>query len=89
MPAPSLRLMSTAHCSACEAALDLLIGMPELRGQALAVIEVAEDEALLARYGERLPVLVADAQELGWPFGQAEVRGWLDTFRDRGGGTDV
>lgn len=73
MPGTPLRLMSTAHCSACESALDLLLGMPELRGHVLSVIEVADDERLLARYGERLPVLVVDARELGWPFGREQV----------------
>lgn len=77
MPVIPFRLMSTAHCSACEAALDLLIGMPEMRGHSLLVVEVADDDRLLARYGERVPVLVGYARELCWPFDQAEVRRWL------------
>jgi len=80
--------MSTAHCSACEAALDLMFSMPEMRGWSLRVVEVAEDESLVERYGARLPVLLLGGKELSWPFGAAEVRGLLDIVRtEEEGGT--
>lgn len=71
----ALTLLSTEHCSLCERALDLLLSMPELRGLTLRVVDVAEDEALLERYGPRLPVLIWAERELDWPFGAAEVAG--------------
>lgn len=74
-----LTLMSTDHCQLCEQALDLLLGMPELRGRALRVVDVAEHDELLARYGERLPVLVAEHEELDWPFHRADVVRLLGT----------
>ena len=73
----ALTLLSTEHCSLCERALDLLLSMPELRGVTLRVVDVARDDALLERYGARVPVLVRAGRELDWPFGPAEVVGLL------------
>ncbi len=46
--------------------------MPELAGTQLKVVDVAEDESLQARYGQRLPVLSLAGRgvplELDWPF---------------------
>ena len=69
----SLVLYSTDHCALCEEALDLLFSMPELRGLALRVVDVAEDDALLRRYGERIPVLRMDGREVDAPIDQAKV----------------
>lgn len=68
-----LILYSTDHCTLCERALDLLASMPELRGHSLVVVDVARDDALLVRYGPRLPVLALGPHELAWPFGRAEL----------------
>jgi hypothetical protein len=78
MKSHPLVLLSTDHCTLCERALDLLLSMPELRGRQLRVIDVATDDALLARYGERVPVLRCGDRELGWPFAAADVARWLD-----------
>ncbi len=65
-------LYSTDHCTLCEQALDLLLSMPELVGRQLDVVDVALDDTLQSRYGERLPVLCltcgAIRAELAWPF---------------------
>jgi hypothetical protein len=73
MKPPGLVLLSTEHCTLCEQALDLLISMPELRGRALDVVDVAADDALLERYGPRLPVLKIADTELAWPFTREDV----------------
>jgi hypothetical protein len=78
MKSRNLVLLSTEHCSLCERALDILFSMPELRGRQLQVVDVAHDEALQARYGERLPVLLDAGRELGWPFAAADVSDWLE-----------
>lgn len=70
-------LLSTEHCSLCEQALDLLVSMPELRGMPLHVVDVAEDDGLLERYGERLPVLAMAGRELDWPFTAGDVAAFL------------
>ncbi len=69
-----LVLLSTDHCTLCERALDLLLSMPELRGRALRVVDVAGDDALLERYGERVPVLRIGGRELDWPFDAEDVK---------------
>lgn len=73
----SIVLYSTDHCTLCDLALDLLFSMPELQGRSLEVVDVAADDALLDRYGERLPVLRLGACELSWPFGVQDVSAML------------
>ena len=75
-----LILYSTEHCSLCDEALELLFSMPELAGQSVRVVDVATDDQLLARFGERLPVLEvraagADARLLDWPFDSQTLLG--------------
>ena len=74
----SLELYTTEHCSLCEQALDLLLGMPEMAGLALTVVDIVADDELLARYGEKIPVLKANQDELCAPFDRAAVLAWLD-----------
>jgi hypothetical protein len=79
----TLKLLSTAHCTLCEVALDALLDMPALGGGALVVQDIANDVELCDRYGERLPVLIVEAAagqgriELDWPFDEGAVRAAL------------
>ena len=50
-----LTLYSTSHCHLCELAHTHLLHLPD--GFKLEVIDIADDEALLAQYGLRIPVL--------------------------------
>jgi len=75
-----LELMSTEHCALCEEALDLLLGMPEMAGLQLQVVDVAANDALLARYGEQIPVLRACGRELSAPFARKDVVTFLDAL---------
>jgi len=70
---PKLVLFSTEHCTLCEQALELLISMPELRGLSLEVLDVAADDVLLGRYGDRLPVVQICGAELDWPFDREQI----------------
>ena len=74
----TLELLTTASCSRCDEALDWLLSMPELAGRTLATRDVVDDDALLARYGERVPVLrlrgAAGVAELDWPFDVPRLR---------------
>lgn len=72
-----LVLLSTEHCTLCDAALDALLAMPEVAGTPLEVRDIASDDALVARYGERLPVLLVGDRELDWPFDRADLRAAL------------
>ncbi|SFX63371.1 glutaredoxin family protein [Marinospirillum alkaliphilum] len=75
-----LTLYTTAGCHLCDKALALL--NPWLQqGVSLALVDIAEDELLMARYGVRIPVLAApEGQELGWPFTAAELQDWLKSL---------
>lgn len=76
-----LVLFGTDHCTLCEEALEWLCSMPELAGLSVRVVDVATDEALTGRFGERLPVLrvegVASPCELDWPFDPALLKAAL------------
>ena len=45
----------------------------------LEIIDIAEDEALLAQYGTRIPVLHRQdtKAELNWPFTEDDIRDFL------------
>ena len=62
-----LVLYSTGGCALCEQALELLLSMPELSGLALRVVDVAAEDELLERYGERIPVLGFAGREIDSP----------------------
>lgn len=79
MSRTQLILYSTDHCTACGQALDLLLSMPDLRGLSVQVVDIAQDDDLLERLGERIPVLglLNGALELAWPFDRNAVLAWL------------
>jgi len=66
-------LYSTSACHLCERAVLLLASMPELKRIPWAVVDIADDDELLRRYGMRIPVLVAGVTELAWPFNADDV----------------
>ena len=68
-------LYTTASCTLCEQALALVLGIEELAGSAVDCVDVIEDAELLARYGDRIPVLrhLGTQQEVCWPFTRADV----------------
>ena len=69
----SLLLFSTGACSLCERAEALLRSMPELARVTVDVIDIAEDDALMRRYGASIPVLAARDRQLVWPFNADDV----------------
>lgn len=75
---PRLTLFGTAGCHLCEEAAQRLVAV---EAPAWRTVDVAGDEALLARYGTRIPVVrnEASGRELGWPFDALELRAWLES----------
>ncbi len=81
----TLLLYTTAGCHLCEQAEALLLpvldylkaNFPE--GVSLKPVEISESEALVERYGIRIPVIRVEGQEeeLGWPFDQAIAFAYL------------
>ncbi len=70
-----LRLYGTSACHLCEVAENLLAGLlaqkPEWR---IELIDIADDDAMVERYGIRIPVLsTVDDRELDWPFQSDDV----------------
>lgn len=73
-------LYSTSGCHLCELALQSVLPLLASRGETLTEVEIADDEALLQRYGTTIPVLrrLTDGAELGWPFDGEQLQVWLD-----------
>lgn len=71
----TLLLYSTSHCHLCEQAQVILGEVCSANGITVREVEIADDEALLDRYGLRIPVVAikSTGEELNWPFDQADV----------------
>lgn len=72
-----LHLYSTLHCHLCDLAYSIAIKIPDI---SIIVIDVADDETLLAQYGVRIPVLQRQdtKTELNWPFSKADIEELLE-----------
>ena len=75
---PTLTLFQRDDCQLCDLALAVLAAA---RAPAFDSVFIDEDDALEARYGERVPVLRDEARgvELDWPFDAAGLRQFLQT----------
>lgn len=75
---PPCQLYETAGCHLCELAQAVLMPFVS-EGLQVELIDIAEHEALVERYGVRIPVLRRedDGRELGWPFTPADVAAFL------------
>lgn len=63
-------LYHTSGCHLCELAIELL----DLQACHYELVDIALDEALVAQYGLRIPVLVrGDGAELSWPFAASDL----------------
>ena len=76
MPMPALILYQRDDCHLCDRALAMLA---DARAPEFESVFVDGDDALEARYGERVPVLRDDARgvELNWPFDAERLRRFL------------
>jgi glutaredoxin-related protein len=70
-----IKLYGTTFCHLCEEAEAVLHGV----WIEANYIDIAEDDALLKKYGTRIPVLqrLDTGAELGWPFDAADVSRFL------------
>lgn len=65
-------LLTTVGCHLCDQALEVIRrAAPTLE---LTLVDIAEDDALIEQYGEKIPVLRLANGELCWPFGLLDVR---------------
>jgi Glutaredoxin-like domain (DUF836) len=68
-----LNLYSTSHCHLCDLAIALVNStLPKAK---LNIIEIADDDVLLARYGILIPVLqrIDNGAEINWPFTAKDI----------------
>ena len=71
-----LVLYQRDDCHLCDLAIDVLA---QARAPDFSSVFIDNDNALEARYGERVPVLREEesGRELEWPFDAARVRAFL------------
>ncbi|BAP13922.1 hypothetical protein Y017_01930 [Alcanivorax sp. 97CO-5] len=68
-------LYTTLGCHLCDQARELVAMVrPDLE---ITLVDIAEDDTLIEQYGERIPVLMREGQELAWPFGLLDVQQFL------------
>lgn len=71
---PTLTLYGTRGCHLCDVAEGLLAQAAGARAVDWVYCDIALDDVLVTRYGERIPVLRHDdGRELGWPFSLLDV----------------
>lgn len=69
-----LTLYGTTGCHLCDQAEALLQQAARARAIEWRYVDIALDDALVAQYGPRIPVLLsAGGQELGWPFSLLDI----------------
>lgn len=69
-----LTLLGTTGCHLCDQAEALLRQAQAARHVEWRYVDIALDEALVEKYGLRIPVLLAPGgQELGWPFSLLDI----------------
>lgn len=74
MNAEPLILLGTCGCHLCDKAEALLRQAAAARSLQWEYRDIALDEALVSRYGERIPVLILpDGRELCWPFSLLDI----------------
>jgi len=75
---PECQLFGTLGCHLCELAEGLLMPFVE-NGLQVELVDIAEDEGRVARYGLRIPVLRRqdNGDELDWPFEAGQVVAFL------------
>jgi len=70
----SLTLYTTAGCHLCDLADDILKTLVDHYSLTIIHTEIGDDDALVERYGVRIPVLkFPDDSELGWPFERQDI----------------
>jgi hypothetical protein len=81
----SLVLYSTAGCHLCELAEAQLHEAVQVFDLAWRNVDIANSAELMELFALRIPVLVEpdSGRDIGWPFDQEELRGWLAQLPQR------
>ena len=75
----TLILYSTAGCHLCEQAEAILFACLNEENWRLDIVDIAENDDLIERYGLKIPVLAMtdSLAELGWPFDALKLQAYL------------
>ena len=76
-------LFGTDGCHLCEMALELLREAQDLIPLSVKEVDIAPDDALLERYGVRIPVVMRDGRELNWPFNHGALMEFLTSTSEQ------
>ena len=76
--ANQLIIYTGPNCHLCEQAKAILYPLLSERGLALMEVDIHTDAELQQKYGIRIPVVLANGQEKGWPFTAAQIGRLLD-----------
>ncbi len=68
-----LELLGTRGCHLCDEAEAMIKTAVRARPILWRYVEIAGDEALIRRYGERIPVLRGERGEIAWPFSLLDI----------------
>ena len=66
-------LYLTSACELCDTALAYLLESQILAGHVLETLDISEDDRLMERYAELIPVLRIEDSEFVWPFESAQL----------------
>lgn len=68
-----LELLGTRGCHLCDEAEGMLARAAQARALRWHYVDIAGDDELVSRYGQRIPVLRSADRELAWPFGLLDI----------------
>ncbi|WP_426417883.1 glutaredoxin family protein [Aestuariirhabdus sp. LZHN29] len=76
----TLVLYTTSGCHLCEQALELLRPTIEVNNLQLLLVDIADSDEMIERYGIRIPVIKLEGAqgELGWPFDEMQAVEFLN-----------
>lgn len=83
MTGKKLTLYYTEACHLCELAKSVFKNVARKQqavdnlNWSMALVDIANDEALFKKYGLHIPVIEVDGHEIGWPFDEAELDNFL------------
>lgn len=74
--------MSTLGCHLCDDAAEILVQVMDPARYVVDIVDIADDDILVEKYGVRIPVLVDEASgaELGWPFDHQALFSFLQAL---------
>ena len=74
-----IKMYSTLGCHLCDLALNIIRHSPNLSKLDVNVVDIAEDDCLVERYGTKIPVVYdsASESEIFWPFTDEIFESWL------------